>query len=118
MSPQSLGGALNRAEPDSEHHCSPVLRSDVVAAGKAEGAGAVRPVRAARPALPCHNSNSCIEKKGFLEVIWAGPGWAQEPAGAVFPQSEPEIHHAVLAAHPGQSHSPDPAQAGGVHAAF
>jgi hypothetical protein len=37
----------------------------VVATGNAEGAGAVRPVRAARPALPCHNSNSCIEKEKF-----------------------------------------------------
>jgi hypothetical protein len=63
VSPQSLVGALNRAEPDSEHNCSPVLRPDVVPTGEVEGAGAVRPVRAARPALPCHNSNSCIEKE-------------------------------------------------------
>jgi len=63
VSPQSLVGALNRAEPDSEHNCSPVLRRDVVPTGEVEGAGAVRPVRAARPALPCHNSNSCIEKE-------------------------------------------------------
>ena len=65
MSPQSLGGALERAEPDSEHHCSPVLRRDVVATGKAEGAGAVRRAAPPAPALPCHNSNSCIEKEKF-----------------------------------------------------
>jgi len=63
VSPQSLVGALNRAEPDSEHNCSPVLRPDGVPTGEGEGGGAVRPVRAARPALPCHNSNSCIEKE-------------------------------------------------------
>ena len=65
MSPQSLGGALERAEPDSEHHCSPVLRPDVVAVDMEEGAGAVRRAAPPAPALPCHNSNSCLEKKGF-----------------------------------------------------
>jgi len=37
VSPQSLVGALNRAEPDSEHNCSPVLRPDVVPTGEVEG---------------------------------------------------------------------------------
>ena len=63
MSSQCLGGALERAEPDSEHHCSPVLRPDVVAVDNAEGAGAVRRAAPPAPALPCHNSNSCIEKE-------------------------------------------------------
>jgi hypothetical protein len=45
----------------------------------------------------------------LVQVLWAGPGGAQKPAGAVFPQFEPKIYHAVLPAHPGQSHSPDPA---------
>jgi hypothetical protein len=65
VSPQSLGGALERAEPDSEQHCSPVLRPDVVPTGNAEGAGAVRRPAPPAPALPCHNSNSCIEKKEY-----------------------------------------------------
>jgi len=59
--PTVHGGEVERAEPDTELHCSPVLRPDVVSTGDAEGAGAVRPVRAAHPALPCHNSNGCIE---------------------------------------------------------
>ena len=63
MSSQCLGGALERAEPDSEHHCSPVLRSDVVPTGDAEGPGAERRAAPPAPALPCHNSNSCIEKE-------------------------------------------------------
>jgi hypothetical protein len=55
---QNPGGEVERAEPDTELHCSPVLRSDVVStplrqgycgqAGKAEGAGAER--REAPPA--------------------------------------------------------------------
>ncbi len=53
MTPERHGGKVERAEPDSEHHCSPVLRPDVAPTGKAGGAGAVRPFRAARPALPC-----------------------------------------------------------------
>ena len=63
MTPERHGGEVERAEPDSEHHCSPVLRSSVVSTGKAEGAGAVRPARAARPALPCLLSNNCTKEE-------------------------------------------------------
>ena len=37
--PTVTGSEVERAEPDSEHHCSPVLRSDVVTARLREGYG-------------------------------------------------------------------------------
>jgi hypothetical protein len=60
---QGAVGEVNRAEPDSEHHCSPVLRSSVASTGDPEGAGGGRRAAPPAPALPCHNSNSCIEKE-------------------------------------------------------
>jgi hypothetical protein len=56
---------VKRAEPENEHDCSPVLRRNIQSSGGTEGPGAAR--RDAPPAsgLPCHNSNSCIEEKGF-----------------------------------------------------
>jgi hypothetical protein len=72
--PERHGGEVERAEPDSEHHCSPVLRSSVAATGKAEGAGAGRPFRAARPALPCLLSNNCTteEKTEPVNILKGG----------------------------------------------
>ena len=34
---QGENGEIKRAEPDSEHHCSPVLRRNVVPTGDAGG---------------------------------------------------------------------------------
>ena len=45
-------GVVKRAEPDSEPHCSPVLRRNEEPTGEAERPGAERPSRAARPGLP------------------------------------------------------------------
>ena len=63
MTPERHGGEVERAEPESEHNCSPVLRSSVVSTGNVEGAGAERPFRAARPALPCLLSNNCTTEE-------------------------------------------------------
>ena len=38
-SPETPGGEIKRAEPDSEHHCSPVLRPYVVTTHLREGYG-------------------------------------------------------------------------------
>ncbi len=53
---------------------SSVLRSNVVSIGEAEGARAVRPARAARPALPCLLSNNCTteEKTEPLNILKGG----------------------------------------------
>ena|GEM_PF-1192069 len=58
MKEVSEGGKVQRAEPESEPSSSPVLRSDLVPTGDAEGPGAER--REAPPAsgLPCLNSNN------------------------------------------------------------
>jgi hypothetical protein len=74
VTPERHGGEVERAEPDSEHHCSPVLRSSVVPTDKAEGAGAARPFRAARPALPCLLSNNCTteEKTDPVNILKGG----------------------------------------------
>jgi len=63
VTPEPLVVEVERVEPDSEHHCSPGQRSDVAPTGDAEGAGAERRAAPPAPALPCHNSNSCIEKE-------------------------------------------------------
>ena len=39
MTPEGQDSKVKRAEPDSEPICLPVLRSDVVAIGEAEGPG-------------------------------------------------------------------------------
>jgi len=36
VTPERHGGEVERAEPESEHHCSPVLRSNVVTTGDSE----------------------------------------------------------------------------------
>jgi len=72
---------------------------------------------------------NCSELRKLAEhsaSMWPGIsashlGWSRpcgKTANALFPQSEPTIHYAILPPHPGQSYSPNPAQAGGVHAAF
>ena len=63
MIPERHGGEVERAEPMRRATSSPVLRSSVVPTGKAEGAGAARPFRAARPALPCLLSNNCTTEE-------------------------------------------------------
>ena len=39
MTPERHGGEVERAEPDSEHHCSPVLRSYAVTTRLRQGYG-------------------------------------------------------------------------------
>jgi len=62
---ESHASELNGAEPMPRANSSLVLRSNCDGSGILEGPGAER--RGAPPAsgLPCHNSNSCIDKKGF-----------------------------------------------------
>jgi hypothetical protein len=56
-------GAVNRAEPDTELHCSPVLRSDAQPTGETDGAGAERREAPPASALPCLFSNKCTEEE-------------------------------------------------------
>jgi hypothetical protein len=48
VKPERHGGEIERAEPDTELHCSPVLRSDVVPTVK-RGVAGVGLARSARP---------------------------------------------------------------------
>src|SRR5271157_956461 len=56
--PQSTDGEVKREEPESEPFCSPVLRSDGVTTGIAEGPGAERRGAPPGPGLPCLSSNN------------------------------------------------------------
>ncbi len=64
MTPERQDSEVKRAEPDSEHHCSPVLRSVVASIGNAEGPGAERRASAARLRPSLSISNNCISSEG------------------------------------------------------
>jgi hypothetical protein len=62
-SPETPVTEVERAEPDTELHCSPVLRSDAVTTGETDGAGAERREAPPASALPCLFSNKCTEEE-------------------------------------------------------
>ena len=134
---QHPGGCEPAAEVEGQYHGRPGAaglssRPGVTVGGEwnPRGAGSFFRCRVAAgcQAIVSGGPNRCGSRKpvkhtpGMWQGICPSPlGWSRpgtKPAGAVFPQSEPKISHAIHPLRPGQSHSPDPAQAGGFHAAF
>ena len=72
MTPDPLAVEVKRAEPDSEHHCSPVLRSDEALPGTVDGPGAERREAPPAPGLPCLLSNNCTKEKADKVHILKG----------------------------------------------
>ena len=90
MKPERHGGEIERAEPDSEHHCSPVLRSYVVTTGDSErrrGGAQRRPPpplgvsKAHIPARQRRGSVTCYRGASLIQVRLRGDVAAGNTSG-------------------------------------